>query len=129
MNKLKWILVYTNLWRIFPVYLFSRICFHKDKINKDIDVWIHNLVPPEYQSKSRMLKMGYCIFAERAFVNVLQNRLHRNPVLWGISRILFKPLESLYINMPPENIGGGVILSAWIFNGCGCKKDRLLLSH
>lgn len=58
-----------------------------------------------------MLKMGYCIFKERAFVNVIQNRLHRNPMLWEIARVLFKPLDSLYINMPPENIGVGYIFN------------------
>lgn len=106
MNKLKWMLVYINIWRIMLVYWFTKMCYHKDKINKDIDVWIQKLVPSKYQTRSRMLKMGYCIFAERAFVNVIQNRLHRNPIMWGISRILFKPLDSLYINMPPEDIGG-----------------------
>lgn len=84
----------------------NKKCYHREKIDLDINMWIQNLVSPEYKTKSRMLKMGYCIFTERAFVNVIQNRLHRNPVLWGISRILFKPLESLYINMPPEDIGG-----------------------
>jgi len=28
-----------------------------------------------------------------------------------LSRMLFKPLESLYINMPPEKIGGGYIFN------------------
>lgn len=107
MGKIKWFRVYVNLWRIFPLYLIVRACRYKEKLKADIDVWIQNLVPTECKSKSRMLKMGYCIFEERAFVNVIQNRLHRNPLLWGISRILFKPLDSLYINMPPENIGGG----------------------
>ena len=114
MNKLKWMLVYINIWRIVPVYWFTKLCYHKEKINKDIDVWIQKLVPSEYQTKSKILKMGYCIFAERAFVNVIQNRLHRNPVMWGISRILFKPLDSLYINMPPEDIGGGDYTSSMV---------------
>lgn len=118
MNKWKWILVYANLWRIIPIYLISKFCRFKDKLNMDIEVWTRKLVPPEYQTKSTMLKMGFCILAERAFVNVIQNRLHRNPALWVISRVLFRPLESLYINMPPENIGGGTILPAWICYYC-----------
>lgn len=122
MNKIRLLLVYLNLWRVCPVYVMTKVCHHRDKLDKDIDIWIRNLVPPEYQSKSRMLKMGYCIFAERAFVNVLQNRLHRNPVLWGISRILFKPLESLYINMPPEHIGGGVYFQHGFSTVVAAKK-------
>lgn len=111
MNKFKWMLVYINIWRIMPIYWFIKRCYHKVKVNQDIDVWIQKLVPAKYQTKSRLLKMGYCIFAERAFVNVIQNRLHRNPIMYVISRILFKPLDSLYINMPPENIGGGYIFN------------------
>ncbi len=122
MNKLKWMLVYINIWRIMPVYWFTKMCYHKDKINKDIEVWIQKLVPSEYQTKSRILKMGYCIFAERAFVNVIQNRLHRNPVMWGISRILFKPLDSLYINMPPEDIGGGLYFQHGFATVVAAKK-------
>lgn len=38
------------------------------------------------------------------------NRLHRNKIFWCLSRILFKPLDSLYINMPPEKIGGGLYI-------------------
>lgn len=45
------------------------------------------------------------------FRNAMLNRLHRNKMSYVISRILFKPLESLYINMPPEKIGGGYIFS------------------
>jgi serine O-acetyltransferase len=29
--------------------------------------------------------------------------------MFVISRVLFPPLKSLYINMPPENIGGGLV--------------------
>lgn len=90
--------------------------FFINKLNLDIDVWINKLVPSQYK-QCRMLKMGYCIFSERAMVNVILNRFHRNPMMWGIARILFKPLDSLYINMPPENIGG-VIFSTWLCDCC-----------
>lgn len=122
MGKIKWLRVYVNLWRIFPLYLIVRACRYKEKLKADIDVWIQNLVPTECESKSRILKMGYCIFEERAFVNVIQNRLHRNPLLWGISRILFKPLDSLYINMPPENIGGGLYFQHGFSTVVAAKK-------
>lgn len=39
-----------------------------------------------------------------------------------LSRMLFKPLESLYINMPPEKIGG-VIYSTWIFNHYSSERN------
>lgn len=40
--------------------------------------------------------------------NVVENRLHRNPIRCVIFRMLFKQLESLYINTPPERIEGGL---------------------
>lgn len=129
MEKVKWLLVYLNLWRICPIYLIAKKCYHREKIGLDIDVWIQKLVPSECQTKSRILKMGYCIFAERAFVNVIQNRLHRNPVMWGISRILFKPLDSLYINMPPEDIGGGLYFQHGFATVVAAKKNWLILSY
>lgn len=40
--------------------------------------------------------------------NVVENRLHRNPIRCLLFRVLFKQMESLYINTPPEWIEGGL---------------------
>lgn len=96
------------MWRILPVYLLLKISKHKDRLNDDIEIWINNLVQEEKQKHKRVTNFGYCIMTEKAFRNVIQNRLHRNPVSFVICRMFFPPLNSLYINMPPENIGGGL---------------------
>ena len=62
-----------------------------------------------------MFAYGFCMIDTKEYRNVVLNRLHRNPIFYLITRILFRPLESLYINMPPENVGG-TLFSAWIFD-------------
>ena len=47
---------------------------------------------------------------EKETRNIFLNRLHRNPIMFAIARLFYRPLESLYINMPPEKIGGGFSL-------------------
>lgn len=54
------------------------------------------------QRFSDLMVFSWLLVNTKEFRNVMFNRLHRNI----ICRVLFKPLEGLYINMPPENIGG-----------------------
>lgn len=60
-------------------------------------------------SKSRFWQLGYLLINEKENRNIFLNRLHRNPIMFLIIRVLFSPLNSLYINMSPENIGGGLV--------------------
>ena len=62
----------------------------------------------ELNEYSELFQFGYFAMNMIEFRNVMLNRLHRNKIGYVISRMLFKPLESLYINMPPEKIGGGL---------------------
>lgn len=108
MDSLKWKWVYLNIWRIFPVCLFIKLNFHKDKCKKDCEIWINKTLHGMDLNRKWFVQIGYILLFEPAFVNVILNRLHRNIIMWMITRILFRPLSSLYINIPPENIGGGL---------------------
>lgn len=98
--------VYLNMWRIVPFYMLCIHCKFKDKVRLDIAMWKEkNKKLKEY---SELFQFGYFSMNIIEFRNVMLNRLHRNKMSYVISRILFKPLDSLYINMPPEKIGGGL---------------------
>lgn len=105
-SKIKWLVVYLNLWRVVPTYLILSRCKFKEQISLDINKWIKLYCNDEY--KARILNFGYAIFSEKACRNIMLNRLHRNPCLFIIARVLFHPLSSLYINMSPEFYGGGI---------------------
>lgn len=81
-------------------------CKFADKANQDLNVWIRNNT--QIKTQSRMFAYGFCMIDTKEYRNVVLNRLHSNPIFYLITRILFRPLESLYINMPPENVGGGL---------------------
>lgn len=102
----KWVLVYANLWRIVPAYLLCKLCKHKEKLNMDIAVWSKK--QPSVEDEAEVLKFGYHLMNTKEFRNVILMRLHRNPFIYIVVRCFFKPLDSLYINMPPEKIGGGL---------------------
>lgn len=110
MRRYKLIWIYFNMWRIIPAYLCTKVSKHRNKIEMDIDIWKKRLLPVEHQGHSEVVSFGMCLFLEKAFRNVILNRLHRNPIAFAIFRCLFSPLDSLYINMPPENIGGGLYI-------------------
>ena len=110
MRRYKLLWIYFNMWRIIPAFLCTKVSKHQDKIKMDICIWKKKLLPIEHQGHSDVVSFGMCLFLEKAFRNVMLNRLHRNPIAFAIFRCLFSPLDSLYINMPPENIGGGLYI-------------------
>ena len=57
--------------------------------------------------KSTLWQFGFLILRYKELRNIFHNRLRRNPGMYLIGQLLFKPLETCYINMPPEKIGGG----------------------
>ena len=115
------IIVTINLWRIIPYYFICMHSKHKEKAKKDLNMWKfkHN----NLRSVSDLNAFAWLVMNKKEFRNVMFNRLHRNKILYIISRILFKPLGSLYISMPPEKIGGGCIFN----NSCGKIYRRELL--
>lgn len=108
MKKVRWYYVYVMVWRILPAYLCLKFNRFRDKCAKDLDAWI--AYEPEVKGRCRFWQFGYLMIHARECRGILLNRLHRDPVLFVITRMLFAPLESCYINMPPEKIGGGFSL-------------------
>lgn len=110
MRKWKWIWVYLNMWRVLPVYLIMCSCKHREKTAMDFAVWQDRLFRGAERKKGKLAKAGWCLLYHREFVSLLLNRLHRNPIMYAAVRVLFRPLDSLYIKMPPEKIGGGLYI-------------------
>ena len=105
MDKLRWVYTYLSVLRIYPVYVFFRINRFREKCQQDLEQWVK--FTPEVQHHASFWQLGYLLIHEKVLRTILLNRLHRNPGMYVITRILFRPLESCYINMPPEKIGGG----------------------
>ena len=99
-------IIKVNLWRILPGYY---ICLHSKfngKVRKDLAVWKYKHT--NLRNQSDINAFGWLLMNTKEFRNLMLNRLHRNKLSYVIFNLFFKPLESLYINMPPEKIGGGV---------------------
>ena len=105
MKYFRWFNTYISIWRILPAYLFF-CCnrFHKE-CQEDLAVWVTYF--QEVTRKTKLLQFGFLLVNQKEIRNIFLNRLHRNPVMFIIVRVCFPPMESLYINMPPEKIGGG----------------------
>lgn len=101
------ILTYANLWRVIVAWMCFKLSKHREKLQMDFEAYKRRLMPKGAEEYSELIKFGYMLFEEHSFRNVMLNRLHRNPMLYILFRILFKPVESLYISMPPEKMGGG----------------------
>lgn len=108
MKKLLWIYTYLNFWRVIPAYFLSRINKHREKCAQDLRAWINNANTAN--DRAKLWAFGYFLINCKECRNIFLNRLHRNPFMWVVMRLLFPPLESCYINMPPEKIGGGFSL-------------------
>lgn len=108
MRKLRWLWTYACFFRVLIAYVFfvnNKFC---DKCIKDLEAWTDHY---EFMSgHSKFWQLGYILINEKETRSIFLNRLHRNPIMFFIIRLLYCPLESLYINMPPEKIGGGLVL-------------------
>lgn len=96
-----------NLWRVLPALFISKTCKFRRELAEDIAVWTRL----DSGFGNRLYAFGEILLFSRAFINLLLNRLHRNPIAWLMIRLPFSLRESLEINMPPEKIGGGSIFS------------------
>lgn len=101
--KLRKIYITVNLWRVIPVCCCMKLSKFRDKIKEDLDVWKRE----DGNLEGKIYSTGEILLYDKAFINLLLNRLHRDPLLWVVTRIFFSPRDSLEINMPPEKIGGG----------------------
>ncbi len=103
----RWIWTYLSAWRILIAWLCFKTNKFKEKCAMDLAAWQNHYVT--VANHSAFWQFGYLLVNEKETRNIFQNRLHRNPLMFVMVRILFSPLDSLYINMPPERIGGGLV--------------------
>ena len=106
----KRLLAVINYPRTLPVYLCALCSKHKHLIKKDIDRWnsIDRINFNLFES------MNWYMTYKKEFRNLIQHRLKnpsRTPIAmlhFLIARMLWKPLETLYIYT--EDIGGGLYI-------------------
>ena len=109
-SKFKQILAVFNYPRTLPVYLCVLVSKQKNLIKKDVERW-NKIEGINYKLfKSLNWYMTY----KKEFRNLIQHRL-RHPsysflsiIHFAIARILWKPMESLFIYT--KNIGGGLYI-------------------
>lgn len=106
-KKTVWILVYLNIWRIIPAYFCVMYNKMREKCIKDFEVWDYKVFRGNC-NKAKLLRFGFILLDRKEYRNVCLMRLSRDSVKWLIFRLLMPPMESLYIFMPTENIGGGL---------------------
>lgn len=126
MTKLKWLWTFICFFRILPAWLFFRLNKFKEKCRMDLQAWSEHY--GNVNGKCQLMQLGFLLIYEKETRNIFLNRLHRNPLMYVITRVLFPPLNSLYINMPPEKIGGGLVFQHGFSTiiaaesiGTGCK--------
>lgn len=88
-----------------PAFLVMKLNRFRRECEEDLAVWIEYF--PVVKNHGKLMQLGYILVNQKETRNIFLNRLHRNPLMYLLIRILFSPLDSLYINMPPEKIGGG----------------------
>ena len=109
-SKGKRLLAVFNYWRTLPVYLCAKCSKQKELIEKDIARWnaIDGVNFGFFES------LNWYMTYKKEFRNLIQHRLRkpcRTPIALlhsAIARILWKPLESLYIYT--DHIGGGLYI-------------------
>jgi len=108
MRTVRKYLVWLNIWRIAPAYLFSLTCRFRNKCAMDLDRWI--LEETELLDGCRLWQFGYCMLHKKQSRNIFLNRLKRNPVYYLIVRLFFPPLQTCHVSIAPEDLGGGFVL-------------------
>ena len=108
MKDYRKILMYFNFCRTLFFYYLCLNSKYSDKVKQDLSVWKKR--ENRITAYSDLKAFSWLAMNTKEFRNVMLNRLHNNKFSYVICRILFKPLDSLYINMPPEKIGGGLYI-------------------
>ncbi len=109
-NRGKKMLAALNYPRTLPVYLCAMCSKHRHLIKADIARWnkINHINFGFFQS------LNWYLTYKKEFRNLFQHRLKNAPSSLGsvlhfaIARILWKPMETLYINT--KHIGGGLYI-------------------
>ena len=120
--NIKKILATRNFLRTLPVYLCVLMSPHKRLITMDIERYCQIT---QFQG-SLFISLNWFLTTDKAFRNLLQHRL-KNPtrslkclIHFIIARILWRPLDSLYINT--IDIGGGLYIQHGFSTIISAKK-------
>lgn len=102
MKKKYKIVILINIYRVLPCYLLSKIVKNRQLIWMDVYRW------SELQkiNGNNLMRLGFLLTLQKEFRNLFYRRLGSASKI--IFRILFKPLDSLYINT--SKIGGGLYI-------------------
>ena len=115
-SKLRLLYTAANYIRTFPVYLSVLTSPHREIIEKDFNRWwkICSGMMDPVSVKTRFKALNWLLLYKPEYRSLLLHRLRRNPktiasvIQFVVTRILWKPLESLYIET--EDIGGGLFI-------------------
>lgn len=118
MKKYQKLLIVLNLYRLILGYFIFKHNKFKDKLKMDLDAWKRR----QNINNSNFISFCYFIMITPEFRNVVLNRLHRNPIKYLLFKMMFKPMESLYINVSPEKIGGGLYFQHGFATIVCCKE-------
>lgn len=109
-NRAKKLLAVRNFWRTLPVYFCVLASRQKKLVKMDVARW-QEICGVQ---GGLFVSLNYFLTYYKQFRNLLQHRMKlpaRGKLRWvhfAIARILWKPLDSLYINT--TKIGGGLYI-------------------
>ena len=115
-SKFRLLFTMVNYIRTAPIYAAIRMSAHREIIEMDFERWWQNcstLMDP-VSVKKRFTALNWLLLYKPEYRSLLLHRFRRNPKTlmsifhFVIMRILWKPLESLYIET--EDIGGGLFI-------------------
>ncbi len=121
-DSYKRVLAVLNFPRTLPVYLCMKCSKQKELIKKDIDRW--NAV--DKINFGMFESLNWYLTYKKEFRNLFQHRLKTSEKLFpalihfAIARVLWKPMESLYIYT--KDIGGGLYLQHCFATIISAKK-------
>ena len=115
-SKLRLLYTALNYIRTLPVYLSILTSPHRKIIEMDFNRWwmlCSSMMDP-ISVKTRFKALNWLLLYKPEYRSLLLHRFRRNPkgiasvIHFVVTRILWKPLESLYIET--EDIGGGLFI-------------------
>jgi serine O-acetyltransferase len=105
MNKQQKIIFFLKFWKLIICYAIFKHNMQSSKLQEDLNEWIKE---NGIKGKNNFWCFSYFILFFPEERNIVDNRLHKDVLKCILFRLLFKPLNSLYINMPTEKIDGGL---------------------
>jgi len=115
-SKLRIFFTSVNCIRTFPVFLSILTSPHREIIEKDFNCWKYNCsaAMDPMSVKHNFTALNWLLLYKPEYRNLLLHRFRKPPkalrsvIHFAVTRILWKPMDSLYINT--EEIGGGLFI-------------------